>query len=142
MPRNIVIESTTIISIVAAAFFASGGLKAGTPFDTASTPVIAVQPFENAVSRRKSVNGAPTDSSGATGVTGVTSPVITRHVPTATSERMVTTKKYVGAAKMRPDSRMPRRLPSIRMTTNASVNSTRLTCHWGNADVIAATPAA
>ena len=33
-----------------AAFFASGGRNAGTPFDTASTPVIAVQPFEKAVS--------------------------------------------------------------------------------------------
>ena len=52
---NIVIDSTAIISIVAAAFFASGGLNAGTPFDTASTPVIAVQPFEKAVSNRNSV---------------------------------------------------------------------------------------
>jgi hypothetical protein len=52
------------------------------------------------------------------------------------------TKKYVGAAKIRPDSRMPRRLPSISTRTNASVSSTRFTCHWGNADVTAATPAA
>ena len=35
---------------VDAAFLLSGGRKAGTPFDTASTPVSAVQPFENAVS--------------------------------------------------------------------------------------------
>ena len=34
---------------VAAAFLLSGGRNAGTPFETASTPVIAVQPFENAV---------------------------------------------------------------------------------------------
>ena len=51
------IDSTAIISIVAAAFFDSGGLNAGTPFETASTPVIAVQPFENAVSSRNSVSG-------------------------------------------------------------------------------------
>ena len=57
MPRNIVIDSTAIISIVAAAFFDSGGWNAGTPFETASTPVIAVQPFENAVSSRNSVSG-------------------------------------------------------------------------------------
>ena len=34
---------------VAAALRLSGGRNAGTPFDTASTPVMAVQPFENAV---------------------------------------------------------------------------------------------
>ena len=44
------------MSIVVAAFLASGGLNAGTPLDTASTPVIAVQPFENAVRSRKSVS--------------------------------------------------------------------------------------
>ena len=51
------IDSTAIISIVDAAFFDSGGRNAGTPFDTASTPVIAVQPLENAVSSRNSVSG-------------------------------------------------------------------------------------
>ena len=75
MPRNIVIDSTTIISIVAAAFFASGGRNAGTPFDTASTPVIAVQPFEKAVSSRNSVSGDPVESHGAAAITGVTVPV-------------------------------------------------------------------
>ena len=64
MPRNIVMDSTTIVSIVAAAFFDSGGLNAGTPFDTASTPVIAVQPFEKAVRSRKSVSGVPVDAIG------------------------------------------------------------------------------
>ena len=46
-----------MMTIVAAAFRASGGLKAGTPFETASTPVMAVHPFENALSRRNSVSG-------------------------------------------------------------------------------------
>ena len=59
MPTNIVMDSTAIITIVAAAFFASGGLNAGTPFETASTPVIAVQPFEKAVSSRNSVKVSP-----------------------------------------------------------------------------------
>jgi hypothetical protein len=58
MPTNIVIDNTIISSIVDAAFLASGGRNAGTPFDTASTPVIAVHPFEKAVSRRNSVNGS------------------------------------------------------------------------------------
>ena len=36
----------------------SGGRNAGTPFDTASTPVIAVQPLANAVSSRNVVSGS------------------------------------------------------------------------------------
>jgi hypothetical protein len=48
IPVNIAIDSATIMSIVAAAFLDSGGLNAGTPFETASTPVIAVHPFANA----------------------------------------------------------------------------------------------
>ena len=46
-----------MMTIVAAAFRASGGLKAGTPLDTASTPVIAVHPFEKALSMRNNVSG-------------------------------------------------------------------------------------
>jgi hypothetical protein len=55
---------------------------------------------------------------------------------------MVAMKKYVGVAKMRPDSRIPRRLPRVSNATNTRAISTRIVCHWGNADVIAATPAA
>jgi len=51
------------------------------------------------------------------------------------------TKKYVGTAKMRPDSRMPRRLPIIRMARNARHISTRYVWSCGKADVIASTPA-
>jgi hypothetical protein len=65
-----VIERTTIISMVAAAFLASGGLKAGTPLDTASTPVMAVQPLENAVRRRKRPSVPPADATGSDGTTG------------------------------------------------------------------------
>ena len=51
-------------------------------------------------------------------------------------------KKYVGTAKMRPDSRMPRRLPTVSSARNTSDSSTRLTCIAGKAEVSAATPAA
>ena len=64
MPRNIAIASTAIVSSVAAAFFDSGGRNAGTPSDTASTPVIAVQPLANAVNRRNIVNGRVSGISG------------------------------------------------------------------------------
>ena len=64
------IDRTAMIIMVAAAFFASGGLNAGTPFDTASTPVMAVQPFENALSRRKRVSGCPSDAIGSAASSG------------------------------------------------------------------------
>ena len=100
MPRNIVIASTAIISIVAAAFFDSGGLKAGTPFETASTPVMAVHPFENAVSSRNSASGSCVDGTGSTGASGCTVPVSTRPMPMAISARVQTMKKYVGTEKI------------------------------------------
>src|SRR5215217_4616259 len=105
MPINMLIDNTAIISIVEAAFFAAGGLKAGTPFETASTPVMAVQPFENAVSSRNRVSGVPDGSSGANAWAGCTAPLIARQAPTAMSASTLTTKKYVGTEKMRPDSR-------------------------------------
>ena len=87
------IASTAMISIVAAAFLASGGLNAGTPFDTASTPVIAVHPLANALRIRNSVNGSAVDGTGATVSTGATVPASARHVPTAISSRIDVTKK-------------------------------------------------
>ncbi len=54
---------------------------------------------------------------------------------------MLNTKKYVGTAKMLPDSRMPRRLPTVRIARNARHISTRYGSSCGNADVIARTPA-
>src|SRR6185436_16208294 len=57
MPTNMRIASVAIATSVADAFFASGGRNAGTPFDTASTPVIAVHPLANAVRRRNVVKG-------------------------------------------------------------------------------------
>src|SRR4051794_24744184 len=93
MPTNMVIESTAIVTMVAAALLASGGLKAGTPFDTASTPVIAVQPFEKAVRSRNRVSGEPAVARGDATCTGITVPASTRHVPTAISERIASTKK-------------------------------------------------
>ena len=70
MPRNIVIASAAIVTSVAAAFFASGGLNAGTPSETASTPVIAVQPLANAVSKRKVPSVAEPAEGGSGASTG------------------------------------------------------------------------
>src|SRR5215212_6295994 len=75
IPTNIVIASVAIATSVADAFFASGGRNAGTPFDTASTPVIAVHPFANAVSSRNVVNGWWPAFGGSGTVTGTMPPV-------------------------------------------------------------------
>src|SRR5262245_35679805 len=103
MPMNIVIASTAIITSVCAAFRLSGGRKAGTPLETASTPVIAVHPLENAVNSMK-VERTPAvegDAGVSTG-TGTSAPVRYRHAPTPSIARMLAMKKYVGAAKRRP----------------------------------------
>ena len=78
MPTNIVIASTAISASVRAAIVAEGALKAGTPSDTASTPVIAVHPLANADSRTNSVMApVPSVGSGSTGSTGETVPLST-----------------------------------------------------------------
>ncbi len=46
---------------VLAAFLASGGLKAGTPFAIASTPVRATDPPAKALRRRKTVTIWPSE---------------------------------------------------------------------------------
>src|SRR6185503_11585784 len=70
IPTNITIASDAIAINVADAFFASGGRNAGTPFDTASTPVIAVQPLANAVSSSSVVTGCWPALAGITVSTG------------------------------------------------------------------------
>jgi hypothetical protein len=47
-----------IIPSVMEAFRLSGGLKAGTPFEMASVPVIALQPPANARRTKNNVSGA------------------------------------------------------------------------------------
>src|SRR5438034_4627247 len=98
MPTNIVMARTAMATSVAAAFFDSGGRNAGTPFDTASTPVIAVQPFADAVSTRKTDSVACSET-GSDAVTAWTEPVSTRHAPTPISASALAMKKYVGTAK-------------------------------------------
>src|SRR5687767_13066351 len=119
MPTNIVTAITAMVISVAAAFFDSGGLKAGTPSEIASTPVMAVQPLANAVSKANAVSiPALNVGSGSTGGGAVGSPEETRQRPDAISMSMIAMKPYVGAANMRADSRMPRKLPSISSITN------------------------
>lgn len=73
---------------------------------------------------------------------GSSVPLKYRQAPTAIIVKMLTMKKYVGPANMRPDSRMPRRFPIINSTTKPRHTITGSRRQWGSADVIAATPAA
>src|SRR5260221_7634635 len=58
MPRKSVPRITAIQVSVVAALRGPGFLKAGTPLEMASTPVIAVQPAANALRIRKSESGS------------------------------------------------------------------------------------
>ncbi len=94
-PTNIVTPRPAISTSVLAAFFAGGSLNIGTPSATASTPVSAVQPFANAVSRRNVViNPVLKVGSGSVGSTGVTLPIMARTAP-VTIRPSITAEKRV-----------------------------------------------
>jgi hypothetical protein len=59
LPANIVVASTPMIRRVAAALRLWGGSNPGIPFDTASTPVSAVQPDAKARKTRKTARSPP-----------------------------------------------------------------------------------
>ena len=122
----------------------SGGLKAGTPFEIASTPVIAALPEASACSAMKS--GTPASSPSpcplvAAACPGSRDPVASRTSPITISEMTLRMNRYVGAAKIFPDSRTPRRFPSAIRQMKITAIGTRNTCRPGAAAMIAATPA-
>ena len=120
----------------------SGGLKAGTPFETASTPVIAVQPFENARRSRNSVSGDAVATSSAAGAGGdgpgqhPPGPDANQREDRRDEEIRRHGEDAAGLADAAQiaEHQYQRRMPGV--------SSTRLTCQFGNAEVIAATPAA
>jgi hypothetical protein len=89
-----VAQRKAMITSVVAAFFASGGLNAGTPFETASTPVMAVHPFANARRMRNVLRVAtPLGVADPAADTGMAPPVRTRKAPTAMSVARQARKK-------------------------------------------------
>ena len=90
MPRKTKPRIVAIATIVLWAFFHSGGLNAGVPFEIASVPVIALQPSANArMSRRRLIVSACT-AIGTTSVTRGASPRAVRSTPTTTSRMTLT----------------------------------------------------
>lgn len=118
-----------MIAIVIRAFLASGGLNVGVPLAIVSTPVSADAPEEKARSTSQMVRPCVATISSAGGPASVNdpgeSPMSTRTKPTATVLPIATMKKYVGAAKIDPDSRTPRRLPSVKKMTKKTAIGTR-----------------
>ena len=68
MPTNSTASRMAMAVSVVAAFFDSGGLKAGTPLAIASVPVRATEPLAKARSSRKIVSGCG-DRSALPGMT-------------------------------------------------------------------------
>jgi hypothetical protein len=116
IPMKMTARRTAMIDIVLAAFFDSGGLNAGTPLAMASTPVRATDPPANARNSSRSVTGSSgfggAMTSGGAGI-GTTVPDTIRARPSPTIRSAIPTKRYVGTAKMLPDSRRPRRFASV-----------------------------
>src|SRR5262245_21012509 len=135
VPRIAAIQPSVI-----AALRDSGVRNAGMPFEIASVPVIAVHPEEKARRTRNHVSVSAAGSEGG-GVLGKL-PVARRKNPSRIMKPNDTTKKYVGTAKIRPDSRTPRMLASAITATHATPSATLCEVSSGNADVTAATPAA
>src|SRR5688572_27372477 len=109
----------------------------------ASTPVRAVDPDANARSTKKRVTPPSWGSRSNPDETALGhSPSAHSRRPTASIVKTVMTKAYVGTAKSRDDSLVPRKFATVSSTTNTSAISTRHSRSVGYAEVIAATPAA
>src|SRR3954451_7192125 len=145
IPGSIVTASAPMITRVVAALRLLGSSKAGTPLETASTPVSAVHPDANARKARKTSARPAACVSGWTpyaalsAVNPLPNTILPR--PTSTSRTTATTKAYVGTANARPDSFTPRRLTTVRRAIAASESATAWSASAGTALVTAATPA-
>ena len=85
-------RATPIDVSVVRALRASGGLNAGTPFETASTPVIALQPSANARISRSSPSVSGRDDDRRHAVDRGGSPSSARPMPIAISASIETRK--------------------------------------------------
>ncbi len=133
----------TMISSVRAAFCACGCLKAVTPFEIDSVPVRATEPEAKALSTTKMLSApAPRRERMRHGRRAGTSRTAHFPMPTASVPYRTSRKPYVGNANRKPDSRTPRRFPSVRSTMQPSESATRCDSSPGTAEVSAKTPAA
>ena len=129
MPTNIVTDSVPIVTNVRAALRLLGRRKAGTPLLIASTPVSAVHPEAKARKARKTVKSPPTRAVGcrdswALGATPTPEPKTACSPAVASKAKTPKMNAYVGIAKVRPLSLMPRRfITAIAETKNTDSNT-------------------
>lgn len=108
----------------------------GTPLLTASTPVIAVQPFAKACA--SSHGEAATTGGGAAG-TSLGAPE--RKRPTRITNPSAATKAYVGIMNTAPVVRTPRRFTTVMSKSTPRQIGSVLGCSEGTAETSAPTPA-
>ena len=119
-----------MIDSVAAALRLFGGSNAGTPFETASTPVSAVQPEANARRTRKTVSRPPVSrdlrAAGSAALSAVM-PSPNSDLREADREHRVDRERRTrrsGPRTRGPDSLTPRRLTTVSSTTKPSDSAT------------------
>ena len=118
MPSTSDPKTMLMITSVMRALRDSGGRKTLTPLEMASVPVSAEPPEAKAfitmntdAPRSRPCPGVPIETAPAwCSEWGWRSPRTALTEPTMMSTAMLAMKKYVGMAKVRPASRMPRRL--------------------------------
>ncbi len=140
MPRNSTVASAPMMAKVAAAFLACGRRKAWTPSATASTPVSAEAPDENARSIRNSVT-VVAGWMGRWAVSATWHPDRHWKNPARIVPATIATKPYVGTAKRAPASLTPRRFAAVTSMTSRDAIRTRWSFREGAAEVIATVPA-
>ncbi len=125
------------------AFLTVGSLKARTPLLTASTPVIAVQPFANACRMSQVLATAILACNGRGVAIGVGCPPLTRARtnPRTIVAPRVATNKYVGIMKILPASRTPRRFTMAMIMRISKHKPSVCGCNRGTAETKAPTPA-
>ena len=143
MPASRTASRATITVSVRRAFATAGGANALTPLLTASTPVIAVQPLANERSSNHTLAAATPAGRAPGATTGVGWPpaVTALAVPIARTAISVPTKRYVGTANTTPDSRTPRRLTNVMITSVIRQRASVCACSPVSADTNAPTPA-
>ena len=103
-----------------------GSLKAVMPLEMASTPVSALVPLAKACRSRNSVTPriVPTTSTGGGETTRPRVPTKYRASAVPTVTNIMAMKKYVGTAKIFPDSFTPRRFTiMITPTSTAAITA-------------------
>src|SRR2546423_7580364 len=134
-----------IVASVFCALRAWGRLNAGMALETASTPVRAVAPDENACRIANNPMGTTREVSNGSGVTciPVEGQLEAMHfeMPTASMTKTERMNAYVGRAKIEPVSRTPRRLAMVSSTTQPIEISTVNPFHAGTNATMASTPA-